>query len=203
MNRPCGRFEGAEKKKMKTINLLFAVHNHQPVGNFDRVFREGWEKCYAPFLEALERHPQFRISLHYSGSLLEWLEAHQPDFLTRLRALTSRGQVELISGGFYEPLLPFIPEKDAIGQVRLLNQYLQNKIGCHPRGFWLAERVWSTTLPKTLSATDLKYTLVDDSHFRGGPFCLCSQDLRISMVPSARAAPTVQGRPRERLSRRR
>jgi 4-alpha-glucanotransferase len=151
---------------MKTINLLFAVHNHQPVGNFDRVFREGWEKCYGPFLAALEKHPRFRISLHYSGSLLEWLEANQPDFIARLRTLVNRGQVELISGGFYEPLLPFIPEKDAIGQVLFLNQYLQKKINSHPRGLWLAERVWCTTLPKTLSATGLTYTLVDDSHFR-------------------------------------
>ncbi len=155
---------------MKSINLLFAVHNHQPVGNFDRVFREGWEKCYEPFLQALEKHPRFRLSLHYSGSLIEWFQAYQPDFLPRLRALVSRGQVELLSGGFYEPLLPFIPEKDAIGQVQLLNQFLRKEIDSRPRGFWLAERVWSPTLPKTISATGLSYTLVDDAHFRFAGF---------------------------------
>ncbi len=155
---------------MKTINLLFAVHNHQPVGNFNRVFREGWERCYEPFLQALEKHPRFRISLHYSGSLIEWFQLHQPDFVPRLRNLVSRSQVELMSGGFYEPLLPFIPEKDAIGQVGLLNQFLHQEIDSRPRGFWLAERVWSPTLPKTISATGLNYTLVDDSHFRFAGF---------------------------------
>lgn len=150
---------------MKTINLLFAVHNHQPVGNFEHVFQEAWEKCYNPFLQVLEKHPEFRLSLHYSGSLLEWLEENQPGFLPRLRDLVARGQVELLSGGFYEPLLPFIPERDAVGQVNFFNQYLKEKLNASPQGFWLAERVWNSTLPKTIAPTGLKYTLVDDSHF--------------------------------------
>jgi alpha-amylase len=151
---------------MKTINLLFAVHNHQPVGNLDRVFREGWEKCYEPFLAALEKHPRFRLTLHYSGSLLEWLEANQPDFTARMKTLVARGQVELLSGGFYEPLLPHIPEEDAVGQVCFLNRFLKERFLCRPNGLWLAERVWCTHLPKTLSRTGLTFTLVDDTHFR-------------------------------------
>ncbi|MBI5968884.1 MAG: DUF1926 domain-containing protein [Deltaproteobacteria bacterium] len=151
---------------MKTINLLFAVHNHQPVGNFEKVFREGWEKCYGPFLDAVEKHPKFRLTLHYSGSLLEWLEENRPDFLPRLKALVARGQVELLSGGFYEPLLPFIPQQDAVGQIDLLNRYLNEKLNFRPQGFWLAERVWNPTLPKTVAPSGLKYTIVDDSHFR-------------------------------------
>lgn len=151
---------------MKTINLLFAVHSHQPASNFEHVFREGWEYCYGPFLKVLEQHPRFRLSLHYSGPLLEWLEKNQPDFLRRLRSLLERGQVELLSGGFYEPLLPFIPESDAVGQICFLNQYLRKKLNARPKGFWLAERVWNSTLPKIVAPTGLKYTVVDDSHFR-------------------------------------
>ena len=96
---------------MKKINLLFAVHNHQPVGNLERVFRTGWESCYEPFLAVIEKYPQFRLSLHYSGSLLEWLEEKRPEFLGRLRALIARGQVEVLSGGFYEPFLPVYSRK--------------------------------------------------------------------------------------------
>ena len=155
---------------MKTINLLFAVHNHQPVGNLEEVYRESWEKCYDPFLRTLEKHPGFRLSLNYSGSLLEWLEENRPDFLPRLRSLVNRGQVELLGGGFYEPLLPFIPEKDAVGQLRLSNHYLAEKLNARPLGFWLAERIWNPTLPKLIAPTGLKYTIVDDSHFRYAGF---------------------------------
>ena len=151
---------------MKTIHLLFAVHNHQPVGNLDQVLRESWEKCYYPFLQILERHPRFRITLHYSGALLERLEEEHPEFLPLLGELVQRRQVELLSGGFYEPLLPMIPAQDAVGQILMLNQYLREKLNAPPRGFWLAERVWSPSLPQILAPTGLQYTIVDDSHFR-------------------------------------
>lgn len=155
---------------MKAINLLFAVHNHQPIGNLPEVFASSWEKAYEPFLRILEKHPDFRVSLHYSGSLLEWLEENQPNFSNRVRALADRGQVELLSGGFYEPLLPFVPERDAVGQVRLSNQYLAEKFRVRPMGLWLAERIWSPLLPKMISSTGLVYTLVDESHFRYAGF---------------------------------
>lgn len=155
---------------MKSINLLFAMHHHQPVGNLEEIFRLSWEKCYDPFLRILESHPAFRISLHYSGSLLEWLEEKQPDFLPRLQILVARKQVELLSGAFYEPLLPFIPEKDAAGQVRLSNHFLGEKLKARPAGFWLAERIWSPLLPRMVASTGLKYTIVDDSHFRYAGF---------------------------------
>ncbi len=151
---------------MKTINLLFAVHNHQPVGNWASIFRQGWQKCYEPFLRLLEKHPQFRITLHYSGSLLEWLEEEQPDFLPRLRALVDRSQVELLGGGFYEPMLNCIPEEDARGQIALLTHYLGEKLNTIPQGLWIPERIWNMTLPKLLAPMGLRYTIVDDTTFR-------------------------------------
>ena len=66
------------------ISLALAIHNHQPVGNFGWVFAEVYEQAYLPMLEALERHPGVRLSLHYTGPLLEWLAAERPDFLERL-----------------------------------------------------------------------------------------------------------------------
>ena len=55
------------------ISLALAIHNHQPVGNFGWVFDEVYGQAYLPMLEALERHPGVRLSLHYTGPLLEWL----------------------------------------------------------------------------------------------------------------------------------
>ena len=66
------------------ISLALAIHNHQPVGNFGWVFDEVYDQAYLPMLEALERHPGVRLSLHYTGPLLEWLAAERPAFLERL-----------------------------------------------------------------------------------------------------------------------
>ena len=81
------------------ISLALAIHNHQPVGNFGWVFDEVYGQAYLPMLEALERHPGVRLSLHYTGPLLEGLASERPDFLARLRALVDRDQVEVLGGG--------------------------------------------------------------------------------------------------------
>ena len=63
---------------MVRATFVLGIHDHQPVGNFDHVFEEAYEKAYAPFLAALERHPAVKTSIHTSGPLVEWLEERHP-----------------------------------------------------------------------------------------------------------------------------
>src|SRR5262245_22063994 len=145
--------------------IAIAIHNHQPVGNFDSVFEEAVARAYRPFLDALTRHPGVRLSMHWSGPLLEWLEAHDAAILDTLGALVARGQVELLSGAFYEPILAVIPPWDQRGQLQRMAAYLQRRFGVIPRGAWLAERVWEPNLPDVLAPAGIQYTLLDDHHF--------------------------------------
>ena len=150
----------------RRISLALAIHNHQPVGNFGWVFGEVFEQAYEPLLNALERHPGVRLSLHYTGPLLEWLRAERPDFVSRLAALVGSGQVELLGGGYYEPVLASLPERDRIGQLRRMSDELAATFGVRPRGAWLAERVWEPDIPTSLVAAGYGWTILDDAHFR-------------------------------------
>ena len=151
---------------MKKIKLALGTHNHQPVGNFEFVFEEAYKKSYLPFLEKLEKYPNIKIAQHYTGILFEWILNHYPDFIKRLQKLVESGQVEMMTGGFYEPILINIPDADKIGQIRKLTEFVNKHTGYQPSGMWLAERIWEPQLPSSLVAADIKYTLVDDSHFK-------------------------------------
>jgi len=148
------------------ISLALAIHNHQPVGNFGWVIAEVFERAYAPLLEALERHRSVHVALHYSGPLLDWLRAERPDFVDRLRAIVARGQVEILGGGYYEPVLASLPERDRVGQLRRMAEEIELTFGRRPRGAWLAERVWEPSLPTSLVAGGYDWTILDDAHFR-------------------------------------
>ena len=151
---------------MNKIYLAFGVHNHQPVGNFDDVFEWACRRCYFPYLNLLNRYPDFRSSLHFSGVLLDWILAHHPHIAGEIQELTGRGQVELLTGGHYEPILPVIPDHDKIGQIKKYTDFLQARFGIRPRGLWLAERVWEPHLPAVLSEAGTQYTVLDDTHFK-------------------------------------
>ena len=151
---------------MGTGSLIFCVHNHQPVDNFDHVMEQVFEEAYLPFLEAMERHPSIKFCAHYSGPLLEWIEKNRLDLFIKIRNMIDRGRMELLSGGFYEPIFTMLPEADALGQIEMMNSYLRKHFGVEPKGLWLSERVWEPHLPSLLARTGLRYTVLDDFHFR-------------------------------------
>jgi alpha-amylase/alpha-mannosidase (GH57 family) len=145
--------------------LLLAFHNHQPVGNFRSVFETAFEDCYRPFLKAIREHPSVRFAAHYSGPLLEYMRENEPECWDILAGLAARGQVELLGGGFYEPILTTIPEADRLGQLEMMSGFLERHFGARPRGIWLTERVWEPSLPSTLARAGIEYTLLDEEHF--------------------------------------
>ena len=153
-------------RQSKSIHLGLLLHNHQPVGNFPWVFQQVYEEAYLPMIEALERHPEVRLSLHYTGSLLDWMEEAQPAFLLRLALLVKRQQVEIVSGGYYEPILPSIPDTDKVAQIRRLTERIQHVFGTRATGMWIAERVWEPDLPKFLREAGIDWTILDDVHFK-------------------------------------
>ena len=150
----------------RRVSLALALHNHQPVGNFGWVIADAYEHAYEPLVDALERHPHVRLALHYSGPLLDWLAAERPDFLIRLGRLVRADRVELLGGGYYEPVLASLPDRDRLAQLQLMSDAIERIGGRRPRGAWLAERVWEPDLPVCLVDAGYGWTILDDAHLR-------------------------------------
>ena len=151
---------------MNHVRLIFGTHNHRPHGEFDHVCEAAYQKAYKPFLSILNRHPAVKAVAHFSGSLLTWIEENHAEYFMLLEEMVSRKQIELLGGGFYEPVLPVIPRSDRLGQIELLTTYLRSHFGVRPRGCWVAEGVWEPTLPYFLRNAGLSYTFLQESQFR-------------------------------------
>jgi 4-alpha-glucanotransferase len=80
------------------------------------------------------------------------------------------GQIEMVGGGFYEPVLIAIPHEDRREQIARLADYIEKHFAVRPRGAWLTERVWEPEIPSSLAPVGVDYTLVDDNHFLGAGF---------------------------------
>lgn len=151
---------------MDGVRFILGIHAHQPVGNFPEVFAGAYQRAYVPFLDVLSEFPQIPFALHYSGVLFDWLEATHPEFLDRLAGFIARGQVELLTGGYYEPILAAIPDVDKVGQIRRMTAYLASRFGVRPRGMWVAERVWEPHLAQPIAEAGVEYVILDDNHFK-------------------------------------
>jgi len=148
------------------IRFALVLHNHQPMGNFDHVFEQAYQDSYLPFLHVFEPFSSLRISLHTSGSLIEWLEAHHPEYLDRLAALVAAGRVEIVGGAFYEPILGMLPSRDRVGQIRSYTSWLERRLGASVKGMWIPERVWEQSMTRDIADAGIEYAVLDDYHFK-------------------------------------
>ncbi|MGC9367004.1 MAG: alpha-amylase/4-alpha-glucanotransferase domain-containing protein [bacterium] len=145
--------------------FIFGIHCHQPVGNFDFVFTQNFQKAYQPFIDVLSEFPRIKTAVHFSGPVWEWIEQNQPGFITKLNRMREINQIEIIGGGWYEPILSSISRQDALNQIELMNEKLRSYFNCTPRGLWLAERAWEPQIASLLGRSDMEYTFLDDFHF--------------------------------------
>ncbi len=148
------------------IRLALVLHNHQPVGNFDHVLEQAYQDSYLPFLDVFRRFESLKISLHTSGSLMQWLDAHHGEYVDRLAELVAAGRIEIIGGAYYEPILSMIPSRDRIGQIRGYSRWLEDRLGATVRGMWIPERVWEQSFTSDLATAGIRYTVLDDFHFK-------------------------------------
>jgi alpha-amylase len=148
------------------VRLIFGIHNHQPVGNFDHVIESAYERCYLPFVKTVANHPSIKFCMHTTGPLYQWIEENRPEWFDLVGDLVNRGQLELMGGGFYEPILSVIPEEDAVGQISKMSEFIKRKFGVVPSGMWTAERIWEPGLPALMAMAGMSHTVLDDTHFR-------------------------------------
>lgn len=155
---------------MPKTKLLFGIHMHQPVDNFEWVIEHAVEVCYGPFFEVMSRYPQFRFALHCSGWLMEQIEAKHPKLHTQIMTLARLGSIEFFSAGYYEPILSVIPSDDRVKQISMLSSSIEKSFAQKPRGLWLSERVWESSLIPDLKRAGIDYTVMDDYHFQCAGF---------------------------------
>lgn len=152
------------------FHLVLIIHAHQPAGNFENVLEDCYQHSYEAFLTLVEKHPRIRMAVHLSGPLFLWTKKKHPEYFERLRKLVASDQIELIGGGFFEPILISIPQADRHEQIVRMADYVEEHFGKRPSGAWLAERVWEPQLASTLAYANVAYTLVDDLPFLAAGF---------------------------------
>ena len=153
-----------------TIYFPIVWHAHQPVGNFSWIIEGAYQKAYLPLIQTLYKFPRIKSNLHLSGPLLLWLQKNHPEYLEQIVLLYRRKQIEIIGGGFYEPILAVIPDRDKENQIQLMIDWWDANYQITPKGIWLAERVWVPSLPQVLRKMEVGFTFIDDYLFHMAGF---------------------------------
>jgi hypothetical protein len=148
---------------MQRLALVIGTHSHLPLGQPEDTAEDVYQRALRPFLSTLYAFPEVPAALHYSGLLLDWLEDRHPELVMLIAEMVGRRQVEIVGGGYYDPILPMIPANDRLGQLEKMTTHLRVRFGTRPRGCWLAEQVWDPSLASTLRTGGMEYTFLDET----------------------------------------
>ncbi|MCL2294582.1 MAG: DUF1926 domain-containing protein [Spirochaetes bacterium] len=119
---------------------------------------------YKPFFKKLYEFPEIKVVIHFSGPLLEWLEEKHPEVIMLIEELVKkRKQVEVLGGGYYEPILPMLSAQDRTGQLESLTTSLRKKFGKRPLGCWITKSIWDNSLILPIRNSGMNYVFLDYS----------------------------------------
>ncbi|MCF7934350.1 MAG: DUF1926 domain-containing protein [Spirochaetia bacterium] len=171
--------------------LILGFYDQKPLGTRLEDYEFSLYSCYKPLLTYLYTNPEIRIALYLSGTIYEWLESDYPEINMLISDMVKRKQIELLTGGFYDPILQIIPNKDRTLQIEMTTTLLRKRFGYRPRCGWISEQVWNPVLINTLSLCGIKSMIQFHTSVRENPYYMQEMGKTITIFPVDTALSTA------------
>lgn len=127
----------------------------------NEVLEKNFQTVYKPIAKFLYSHPEFCFSLSLTGSQIQFFKKRRGELISIFRELVDRKQIEVLGGGFYDPVLPLLYPVDRNGQIDMLSAEIRQNIGKRPRGISLFADCWDSSLVNNLKTCGIEYVLLD------------------------------------------
>jgi hypothetical protein len=147
------------------VTIILGIHYHLPNGADNSAFERLYSDKIRPALSTLYKFPKIPAVLHFSGSLWYWIERNHSEIFMLTADMVRRKQLELLTGGFYEPVMPLISYKDRLGHIEMLTTYLRKHFGKRTQGCLLPRLAWDSSMPSVLTLCNIAYTFLDETYF--------------------------------------
>ncbi len=148
---------------MGSIYVSFIVKSVSVFTESTEVLEKNFQTIYKPVLKYLYSHPSFPMSFAFSGSQIQFFKKRKNELITILRELTDRKQVEILGGGYNDPLLPLLNSADRNGQIDLLTSEIRATFGKRPRGMTLFQDCWDSSLVNNIHTCGIEYVILNSS----------------------------------------
>jgi hypothetical protein len=152
---------------MSWANVL---HFYQPFEQKRDIIDAIVAQCYRPVAEAILANDGARLTINFSGVLLDQLDqwGHR-DVIDLYAEAVSRGQVELVGSAKYHTILPLLPVEEALRQLEINNETGRKYFGelWKPTGVFLPEMAYSPDLAPILEKAGFKWVILDELAYNG------------------------------------
>jgi hypothetical protein len=143
-------------------NLL---HFYQPYGQKRSIIHAIVGQCYRPIAEGILANPNARLTINFTGVLLDQLAnfGHR-DVIDLYAQAAQKGQVEFVGSAKFHAILPLLPQSEAMRQIKVNDDTNRLYFGdlYKPKGFFLPEQAWDPALAPLLERAGFEWVLLDE-----------------------------------------
>lgn len=133
--------------------------------NNERIFRKVADKSYRPMNALLQKmldtHPDFKVSLSITGTLIEQAEQWAPDVIESFQNLVKTGRVEIVAETYYHSLAFFYSREEFVAQVEAHKQKIRELFGVETSVFRNTELAYNDELAQWADGYGFKGILAE------------------------------------------
>lgn len=144
--------------RVKPYSVFNAGHDHMYFNDetpnkdtnnrfiIDKVSEKSYLPTNAVLKDLLLQHPNFKISLSITGTLIEQLELWRPDVLQSFKEIVATGKVEIVAETYYHSLAFFYSRAEFVKQVAMHANKVRDVFGVTPTAFRNTELSYNNDL---------------------------------------------------------
>ena len=125
---------------------------YQSNASNERVLKKVAQKSYLPtnktLLRLMNKHPEFKLSLSITGTVLEQLELWAPEALRSFQELCATGRVEIVAETYHHSLAFFYSLSEFETQVKMHETIIEKLFNQKPKVFRNTELAYNNELAK-------------------------------------------------------
>ena len=126
----------------------------------EEILRQVVDRSYRPALELIEQlietHPDFRVALTLSGSVLTQMELHTPDMIQLLKRLVKSGRIEILGEPISHGLCGLYDEEEYANQLRMYRTRISSLLGVSPVTLSNPELIYSDRIAQVAHSQGYK-----------------------------------------------
>ncbi len=147
---------------MYWANLL---HFYQPYRQKREIIDAITAQCYRPVAQGILNNPAARLTINFTGVLLDQLaEYGHGDVIEMYAEAARRGQVEFVGSGKYHAILPLLPDEEVRRQIEINDETNRHFFGdaYQPKGIFLPEMAWDPKMAPLLEEAGFEWVMLDE-----------------------------------------
>lgn len=146
---------------MKPLKLAILLYVKVPF-SIEKAELEPLFSQIAKRVNALLKVGKLRFSLFLPGRVAEvWNRRNIAD-VVEMRNAIHEGNLEILGGGFFDPMLPLFPTELQKLQLRKLSKQLERIFRTEPVGYFNSSMSWEIAMTEVLAEEGFRYTLVSE-----------------------------------------